>query len=271
MYLLQMHKVGIPSVEQRIFNSFLETALRLLEVLHGVRRRVDPHHIGCHIVPIHNRVHVKRHSSLAAGERASRTRDSVRQVLHPRVGRTYRHQKRLHHVDPEADVPISESAALVMCVRACVRAYVTIVSIPLCPQGHDGVVTLCRYPFVFDAQAKTTLLQTDAVIQMQVSFSLCSSLGPFWKRAQQLAPVVGFNLIVFHFVFYWQMAVDQAQMQNFNSMFLPAVESVNPCLILIVRRDNIVGDTMEVLRKSKNVDYKKPLKVKAAKICTYNK
>ncbi|XP_035461636.1 probable E3 ubiquitin-protein ligase HERC4 isoform X3 [Scophthalmus maximus] len=58
-----------------------------------------------------------------------------------------------------------------------------------------------------------------------------------------------------------QMAVDQAQMQNFSSMFLPAVESVNPCLILIVRRENIVGDTMEVLRKSKNVDYKKPLKV----------
>ena len=46
-------------------------------------------------------------------------------------------------------------------------------------------------------------------------------------------------------------------------MFLPAVESVNPCLILIVRRENIVGDTMEVLGKSKNVDYKKPLKVKA--------
>lgn len=60
------------------------------------------------------------------------------------------------------------------------------------------------------------------------------------------------------------MAVDQAQMQNFSSMFMPAVESVNPCLILIVRRENIVGDTMEVLRKSKNVDYKKPLKVKAA-------
>lgn len=38
----------------------------------------------------------------------------------------------------------------------------------LYPQGHDGVVTLCKYPFVFDAQAKTTLLQTDAVLQMQV-------------------------------------------------------------------------------------------------------
>lgn len=61
------------------------------------------------------------------------------------------------------------------------------------------------------------------------------------------------------------MAVDQAQMQNLSSLFMP-VESVNPCLILIVRRDNIVGDTMEVLRKSKNVDYKKPLKVKDTKI-----
>uniref|UniRef100_A0A8C0BAA4 HECT and RLD domain containing E3 ubiquitin protein ligase 4 n=1 Tax=Buteo japonicus TaxID=224669 RepID=A0A8C0BAA4_9AVES len=85
-------------------------------------------------------------------------------------------------------------------------------------------VTICTYPFVFDAQAKTTLLQTDAVIQMQ-------------------------------------MAVDQAHRQNLSSLFLPVFESVNPCLILMVRRDNIVGDAVEVLRKTKNVDYKKPLKV----------
>lgn len=37
VYLLQMHKVGIPSVEQRIFNCFLDTCLRLLEILHTVR------------------------------------------------------------------------------------------------------------------------------------------------------------------------------------------------------------------------------------------
>ncbi|XP_077206908.1 putative E3 ubiquitin-protein ligase HERC4 isoform X2 [Paroedura picta] len=85
-------------------------------------------------------------------------------------------------------------------------------------------VTICTYPFVFDAQAKTTLLQTDAFLQMQV-------------------------------------AVDQAHRQNFSSIFLPVFESVNPCLILIVRRENIVGDAMEVLRKTKNIDYKKPLKV----------
>ncbi|XP_030058993.1 putative E3 ubiquitin-protein ligase HERC4 isoform X2 [Microcaecilia unicolor] len=31
----------------------------------------------------------------------------------------------------------------------------------------DVPITICTYPFVFDAQAKTTLLQTDAILQMQ--------------------------------------------------------------------------------------------------------
>lgn len=39
-------------------------------------------------------------------------------------------------------------------------------------QLADIPVTICTYPFVFDAQAKTTLLQTDAVLQMQVKYSL---------------------------------------------------------------------------------------------------
>uniref|UniRef100_A0A7N8WX60 HECT and RLD domain containing E3 ubiquitin protein ligase 4 n=1 Tax=Mastacembelus armatus TaxID=205130 RepID=A0A7N8WX60_9TELE len=165
VYLLQMHKVGIPSVEQRIFTCFLDTSLRLLEILHKVNER---------------------------------------------AGQIIQYDKfYIHELDELIDIR---------------NDYVTWIQRQMYPLGHDGVVTLCRYPFVFDAQAKTTLLQTDAVIQMQVKY--CN-----------------------------------AQMQNFSSMFLPAVESVNPCLILIVRRENIVGDTMEVLRKSKNVDYKKPLKV----------
>lgn len=36
VYLLKMHKLGIPSVEQRIFNCFLDTSLRLLEIMHAV-------------------------------------------------------------------------------------------------------------------------------------------------------------------------------------------------------------------------------------------
>uniref|UniRef100_A0A2I3HH27 Probable E3 ubiquitin-protein ligase HERC4 n=1 Tax=Nomascus leucogenys TaxID=61853 RepID=A0A2I3HH27_NOMLE len=131
--LLKLYKIGIPPSERRIFNSFLHTALKVLEILHRV-------------------------------------------LINLSFGL--------------ADIP----------------------------------VTICTYPFVFDAQAKTTLLQTDAVLQMQ-------------------------------------MAIDQAHRQNVSSLFLPVIESVNPCLILVVRRENIVGDAMEVLRKTKNIDYKKPLKV----------
>lgn len=117
----------------------------------------------------------------------------------------------------------------------------------------DSQVTLCKYPFVFDAPAKTTLLQTDAVIQMQVR--LCETVCVCVRRFY-LSKLTSRHVCA-------QMAVDQAQRQNFTSLFLSGggVESVNPCLILIVRRENVVGDTMEVLRKSKNVDYKKPLKV----------
>uniref|UniRef100_A0A674AQ05 HECT and RLD domain containing E3 ubiquitin protein ligase 4 n=1 Tax=Salmo trutta TaxID=8032 RepID=A0A674AQ05_SALTR len=164
VYLLKMHKVGVPHSEQRVFTCFLDTALKLLEILH-VNERAG------HII---------------------------------QYDRFY-----IHELDDLIDIR---------------NDYITWIQQQMYSMAHDSAVTLCKYPFVFDAQAKTTLLQTDAVIQMQ-------------------------------------MAVDQAQRQNFSSMFLPVVESVNPCLILIVRRENIVGDTMEVLRKSKNVDYKKPLKV----------
>uniref|UniRef100_A0A667YA66 HECT and RLD domain containing E3 ubiquitin protein ligase 4 n=1 Tax=Myripristis murdjan TaxID=586833 RepID=A0A667YA66_9TELE len=169
VYLLRMHKVGIPQTEQRIFTCFLDTSLRLLEILHMVSERAG------HII---------------------------------QYDKFY-----IHELDDLIDI---RNDYITWFQQSFGYVFLS--------QGHDGAVTLCKYPFVFDAQAKTTLLQTDAVIQMQVCH-------------------LYFNL------------------QNFSSMFLPVVESVNPCLILIVRRENIVGDTMEVLRKSKNVDYKKPLKV----------
>uniref|UniRef100_A0A6Q2XX91 HECT domain-containing protein n=1 Tax=Esox lucius TaxID=8010 RepID=A0A6Q2XX91_ESOLU len=172
VYLLRMHKVGIPHSEQRVFTCFLDTSLKLLEMLHAVNER-DGHII--------------------------------------QYDKFY-----IHELDDLIDIRNDYITWIQQQMYSMVSRAASVQSL---------AVTLCKYPFVFDAQAKTTLLQTDAVIQMQ-------------------------------------MAVDQAQRQNFSSMFLPVVvESVNPCLILIVRRENIVGDTMEVLRKSKNVDYKKPLKV----------
>lgn len=37
VFLLQMHKMGIPPAEQRIFTCFVDTSLRFLEILHKVR------------------------------------------------------------------------------------------------------------------------------------------------------------------------------------------------------------------------------------------
>uniref|UniRef100_A0A8C0LW45 Probable E3 ubiquitin-protein ligase HERC4 n=1 Tax=Canis lupus dingo TaxID=286419 RepID=A0A8C0LW45_CANLU len=157
VHLLKLYKIGIPPSERRIFNSFLHTALKVLEILHKVNEK---------------------------------------------TGQIIQYDKfYIHEVQELIDIR---------------NDYINWLA--------DIPVTICTYPFVFDAQAKTTLLQTDAVLQMQ-------------------------------------MAIDQAHRQNVSSLFLPVIESVNPCLILVVRRENIVGDAMEVLRKTKNIDYKKPLKV----------
>lgn len=85
-------------------------------------------------------------------------------------------------------------------------------------------VLFCDFPFVFDAIAKTLLLQTDADIQMQ-------------------------------------MALQEAWAQNINSIFLPTIDPVNPLLTLFIRRDHIVQDTLNQLSKQKRDDLKKPLKV----------
>uniref|UniRef100_A0A8C5CS70 HECT and RLD domain containing E3 ubiquitin protein ligase 4 n=1 Tax=Gadus morhua TaxID=8049 RepID=A0A8C5CS70_GADMO len=120
VYLLKMHKVGIPQAEQRIFTCFLHTSLRLLEILHAV----------------------------GGGNRSA----FVHRV--PPYDKFY-----IHELDDLIDIR---------------NDYVTWIQQQMFPQGS---VTLCRYPFVFDAQAKTTLLQTDAVIQMQVTHPTCLVYG----------------------------------------------------------------------------------------------
>ncbi|XP_018429019.1 PREDICTED: probable E3 ubiquitin-protein ligase HERC4 [Nanorana parkeri] len=166
LHLLKLAKNGILFAERILFNTFLNTAFKILEILHRVNEK------SAQIIP---------------------------------YDKFY-----IHEIQDFINIQ---------------KEYVDWMQQRMHGAGPDGSLTICTYPFVFDAQAKTTLLQTDAAIQMQ-------------------------------------MAVEHAHRQNFSSMFLPVVvESVDPCLILIVRRDNIVGDAMEVLRKTKNIDYKKPLKV----------
>ncbi|KAM4603973.1 putative E3 ubiquitin-protein ligase HERC3 isoform 5-T5 [Polymixia lowei] len=86
-------------------------------------------------------------------------------------------------------------------------------------------VTLCAYPFILNAQAKTTMLQTDAELQMQ-------------------------------------MAVSGANLHNvFMLLTLEPLLARNPFLVLHVRRDHLVSDALRELTVYSDVDLKKPLKV----------
>uniref|UniRef100_A0A8C0K0U0 HECT-type E3 ubiquitin transferase n=1 Tax=Canis lupus dingo TaxID=286419 RepID=A0A8C0K0U0_CANLU len=92
-------------------------------------------------------------------------------------------------------------------------------------QAGMDTVTLCSYPFIFDAQAKTKMLQTDAELQMQV-------------------------------------AVNGANLQNvFMLLTLEPLLARSPFLVLHVRRNNLVGDALRELSIHSDIDLKKPLKV----------
>uniref|UniRef100_A0A671SKA1 HECT and RLD domain containing E3 ubiquitin protein ligase 3 n=1 Tax=Sinocyclocheilus anshuiensis TaxID=1608454 RepID=A0A671SKA1_9TELE len=89
----------------------------------------------------------------------------------------------------------------------------------------QGSVTLCAYPFILNAQAKTTVLQTDAELQMQ-------------------------------------MAVSGANLHNvFVLLTMEPLLARNPFLVLHVRRNLLVSDALRELTVYNDVDLKKPLKV----------
>ncbi|XP_039606091.1 probable E3 ubiquitin-protein ligase HERC3 isoform X1 [Polypterus senegalus] len=86
-------------------------------------------------------------------------------------------------------------------------------------------VTLCSYPFIFNAKAKTKILQTDAELQMQI-------------------------------------AINRATLHNvFMLLTLEPLLARNPFLVLHVRRSNLVSDALRELSIYSDVDLKKPLKV----------
>jgi E3 ubiquitin-protein ligase HERC4 len=82
---------------------------------------------------------------------------------------------------------------------------------------------LCNYPFIFDANAKNLLLQTDQALQMH-------------------------------------SAMQNAANQNFFAMFGAPVNNI--FIVLNVSRSNLVEDTIRELSHYSSADLKKPLKVK---------
>lgn len=97
-----------------------------------------------------------------------------------------------------------------------------------CSSEDEASSYFCYYPFVFDAAAKTKLLHTDAVFQMQSAMQSAAS--------QQLT-----NLLLFSH---------------------SSASDVSQYLVLTVSRDNLVHDTIDQLVQLSSVDLKKPLRVR---------
>ncbi len=84
---------------------------------------------------------------------------------------------------------------------------------------------LCNYPFLFDAKAKTLLLETDQSIQMN-------------------------------------MAIHRTAANSAIQQFLNINVDVSPYVVLHVSRENLVQDTIKEITHYSKGDLKKPLKVK---------
>uniref|UniRef100_A0A914VPX8 HECT domain-containing protein n=1 Tax=Plectus sambesii TaxID=2011161 RepID=A0A914VPX8_9BILA len=91
-------------------------------------------------------------------------------------------------------------------------------------QNEDGKFYWSDYPFVFNAVAKTTLLQTDAKVHMQLS-------------------------------------INEANRQNIAALFVPFASPVSPYLVLQVDRARIIFDTLSQLLNTRPESLRKPLKI----------
>ncbi|XP_063074747.1 probable E3 ubiquitin-protein ligase HERC3 isoform X2 [Engraulis encrasicolus] len=129
-----------------------------------------------------------------------------------------------HHVDYN-HFYIPDITTLVNIQEDYLKWFLSKAEIKMRTPAVQNSVTLCAYPFILNAQAKTTMLQTDAELQMQ-------------------------------------MAVSGANLHNvFMLLTLEPLLARNPFLVLHVRRDHLVSDALRELTVYSDVDLKKPLKV----------
>ncbi|KAM6972379.1 putative E3 ubiquitin-protein ligase HERC3 [Aplochiton taeniatus] len=147
------------------------------------------------------------------------------------IGATLKLLEKLHKVNLKAQhvdyhhFYIPDVTALVDIQEDYLKWFLSKAEIKMRTPPMQSSVTLCAYPFILNAQAKTTMLQTDAELQMQ-------------------------------------MAVSGANLHNvFMLLTLEPLLARNPFLVLHVRRDHLVSDALRELTVYSDVDLKKPLKV----------
>ncbi|XP_066534817.1 probable E3 ubiquitin-protein ligase HERC3 [Hoplias malabaricus] len=136
----------------------------------------------------------------------------------------YKVNQKVHHVEYNCFY-ISDITSLVDIQEDYLKWFLSKAEFKMRSPPVQSSVTLCAYPFILNAQAKTTMLQTDAELQMQ-------------------------------------MAVSGANLHNvFMLLTLEPLLAQNPFLVLHVRRDHLVSDALRELTIYNDVDLKKPLKV----------
>ncbi|XP_014770177.1 probable E3 ubiquitin-protein ligase HERC4 [Octopus bimaculoides] len=89
--------------------------------------------------------------------------------------------------------------------------------------SESETLLFCDYAFLFDAATKYVLLKTDNYLQMRYAIGEVAFLN--------------------------------------TTTFSNAFGQINPCLMLLVQRDNIMQNTLDQLNKRSPADLKKPLKV----------
>jgi len=90
---------------------------------------------------------------------------------------------------------------------------------------NPNIFSFCQYPFVLDGKIKSSLMKIDAELQMKAM-------------------------------------VSEAYMYNFTNMMQGNMSAVNPFLVMNIRRDHIVQDTLNEISSQSTFDLKKPLKIK---------
>ncbi|XP_067645705.1 probable E3 ubiquitin-protein ligase HERC4 [Eurosta solidaginis] len=91
-------------------------------------------------------------------------------------------------------------------------------------EKNPEAFNICNYPFLFNASAKTTLLQTDQAIQMHTAMQNAANSGIF--------------------------------------SFLTSGTPISQFIVLNVSRENLVQDTLREIMQYNHTDLKKPLKIK---------
>ncbi|CAH8660627.1 unnamed protein product [Schistosoma rodhaini] len=152
--------------------------------------------------------------------------ESIRQALE--------FMKRLHRVNENHPNPISYNTFYLTSLKDKINVGSAFVNwLQECNSGGMRFFSFCDYPFVFDAASKAEMLNIEARLTMQQAMS----------QAQQ-------------------SAIFQSLLSPFIGTRMYDGSTSSPYFTIIVRRDNILQDTLSNLTMANPADFKKLLRVK---------